>query len=61
MRALIWLAVLPIRLVFALLMIPVIIVKFVLGAVFFLIVAPIAAVVLLVGLVAIAAAAVTFL
>jgi hypothetical protein len=47
MRALIWLALLPFRLVFALLMIPVLIVKFLLGAVFFLIVAPIAALVLL--------------
>ena len=55
MRALIWLAVLPIRLVFALLMIPVMIVKFVLGAVFFLIVAPIAGLVLLAGLLVVAA------
>ena len=55
MRALIWLALLPFRLVFALLMIPVLIVKFLLGAIFFLVVAPIAAVVLLVGLLAVAA------
>jgi hypothetical protein len=55
MRALIWLALLPIRLVFALLMIPVIIIKFVLGAIFFLILAPIAAVVVLAGLLVVAA------
>jgi hypothetical protein len=55
MNALLWLALLPLRLVFALLMITVTIVKFVLGAVFFLVLAPLAAFVFLVGLVVVAA------
>ena len=55
MSALVWLAVLPFRLVFALLTIPVLIVKFLLGAIFFLVVAPIAALVLLAGLLVVAA------
>lgn len=55
MKALLWLALLPLRLVFALVMVAVSIVKFVLGVVFFLIVAPLAALVFLVGLVVVAA------
>jgi hypothetical protein len=55
MRALVWLTWLPIRLIFALLMLPVIIVKFLIGAVFFLIVAPIAAVLVIAGLLLVAA------
>jgi hypothetical protein len=55
MRALVWLTWLPIRLIFALLMLPVILVKFLIGAVFFLIVAPIAAVLVIAGLLLVAA------
>lgn len=55
MKALRWLVLLPLRLVFALLMIPVAIVKFALGAVFYLILAPLAALIFLVGLIVVAA------